>query len=145
MIPIFKFTANLFEGEIGHFPDQVHGHLAGEGRILGPPLSPQSAVVDVVEVAHLFDDDVGGGHDVGGVFEHIPYRTGDSGGVDIASLQIPQGHDLVDGPFDLSDIGGDVLSHILQDRLGQLHPHTDGFVFDDGHARFIVGGLDVRQ
>ena len=45
-------------------PGEIDGDVPGPAGGLGPPLSPDGVGVDVVELADLLDDDLGGGQDV---------------------------------------------------------------------------------
>ena len=145
MVPVVKLLADVFQGELGHVPGEVDGDVPGPAGGLGPALAPDGGGVDVVELAHLFDDDFGGGEDVGGLLKHVPHRPGDGAGVYVVAQEIPEGQDFLDGALDLPDVGGDVLRHVDEDFLRQLHPHADGLVLDDGHAGLVVRGLDVCQ
>ena len=145
MVPVVELLADLLERQVGHAPDLIHGDLAGQGDVLGPALAPEGGRLDVVELAHLVNDHVGGGHDVRLLLEHVFDRPDDGVLVHRVPHELLVGHDLVDGALDLPHVGGDVLRDELEEELRQLHPHADGLVLDDGHAGLVVGGLDVSQ
>ena len=84
MVAAFELLADLLEGEVGHAADLVHGDLPGQGGVLGAALPPEGVGVNVVKFAHLVDDDVWRGEEVGLVLEHVPYRPGD--GVHVHAL-----------------------------------------------------------
>ena len=145
MVPALKLLADLLQRQVGHPADEVHGDLPGHGDVFGPALALEYGGLDVIELAHLVDDDLCRGHDVGFLLEHVFHGPDHGLLVHQVAHQVLIGHDLVHGALDLPHVGGDVLGDELQQELGQLHPHADGLIFNDGHAGLIVGGLDVRQ
>ena len=145
MIPVVELLADVLQGEFGHVPGEIDGDVPGPAGGLGPALAPDGVGVDVVELAHLFNDDLRGGEDVRGLLKHVPHRPGDGAGVHVAAQKVPEGQDFLDRSLNLPHVGGDVFRHIDENLFRQLHPHADGLVFDDGHAGLIVRGLDVRQ
>ena len=145
VVPAVELLADLLQRQVGHAADEIHGDLAGQGDVLGPALAPEGGGLEVVVLADLVDDHVGGGHDVRLVLEHILHRPDHGALVHRVAHQVLIGHDLVHRALDLPDVGGDVLGDELEQELGQLHPHADGLVFDDGHAGLVVGGLNVGQ
>ena len=144
VVPVVEFLADLLQGEVGHPADLVHGDLPGQGGVLGAALPPEGVGVDVVELAHLVDDDVRRGQEVGLVLEHVPHRPGYGVHVHALPHQLLEGKDFVDRALDLPHVGGDVLRDILEHRVGQIHAAPDGLVFDDGHPGLVVGRLDVH-
>ena len=66
--------------------------------------------VDVVELAHLFNDDLRGGEDVRGLLKHVPHRPGDGAGVHVAAQKVPEGQDFLDRSLNLPHVGGDTTS-----------------------------------
>ena len=118
VVAAFELLADLLEGEVGHAADLVHGDLPGQGGVLGAALPPEGVGVNVVKFAHLVDDDVLRGEEVGLVLEHVPHRPGDGVHVHALPHQLLEGEDFVDRALDLPYVGGDVLrgSAVLADN-----------------------------
>ena len=53
--------------------------------------------------------------------------------------------DLLDGALEKTDIGGDVFRDERAHIVRQFKTERDGFIFDNRHARLIVGRLNVRD
>ena len=64
VIPVVELLADVLQGEFGHVPGEIDGDVPGPAGGLGPALAPDGVGVDVVEFAHLFNDDLRGGQDV---------------------------------------------------------------------------------
>ena len=64
VVPVVELLADVFQGELRHVPGEIDGDVPGPAGGLGPPLPPDGIGVDVVELADLLDDDLGGGQDV---------------------------------------------------------------------------------
>ena len=76
-----ELLADVGGGKIGQFPDQIDGYLSGFHRSLAALGTTQGRFVDGVELAHLVDDQTGGGQGIALVLEHIVDGPGNVGQV----------------------------------------------------------------
>ena len=104
-------------GKVGQLPDEIHCHMSclyGGLVLLG---ATDHGVVHAVELADLADDKAGGGKGVAFCLEHILNGAGHIGKIQRHLIDVPIGHNFLDGAFDLPDvvghIDGNVVAHIV--------------------------------
>ena len=140
-----EFLADVRQAQIGQLPDQIHGDLTGLSDALGLLAAAQGHLVHGVELAHLRNDQAGGGQGVAFGLEHIVNGPGNVLQIQGHVVQIPVGQDLLDGAFDLTDIVGDIDGDVVAYIIVQIQTQMLGLVFQNGHTGLVVRGLDVRQ
>ena len=79
VIPVAEFPADVGQGHVADFPDEIHGHLPASNGISVPLLASNGFLVDAVIFADLPDDDVGGGDIFFFLPEHVPDGPVDRG------------------------------------------------------------------
>ena len=61
VIPVVKLLADVVQGEVGHVPDQVHGHLPRHHGVTDALLAPDDIHLNGVMLADIGQDVLGGG------------------------------------------------------------------------------------
>ena len=107
--PLWTRFSYSSKGFFRHAADLIHGDLPGQGDVFGAALPPEKGRLQVVELADLFDDDIGGGKNVGLFLKNVLYRPDDRVFIHLVSVQILIGHNFIDGSLNLPHVGGDGL------------------------------------
>jgi len=129
--------------EVGELAEHVHRHLAGgdEGPLTA--LAPERLDAESDEAGELGEQFlVGAGlHERGG--QHRPEQLFGHRNADRDPVERGVGGDPDEGPFQLTDVGGDVAGDELEDIGRHRALIALGLVAQDGQTGLEVGGLDV--
>src|SRR3990172_2601096 len=135
-------AADLQQGGGGKLAGEVHGDLAWEGD--GPRSGFRLEVrqLDAEEVGHLPQDLFEGNDPLVFAPEVREDILGEVGG-HLPTGQRAEGDHAREGALKLADVGldaaGDQVGHIVR----EAHALDAGLLFQNGHPRLEVGGLDV--
>ena len=140
-----KFLADVRQTQVGELADQIHGDLPGLGGTLVFLGTPQNDLVDGIELAHLADDQAGGGQGVALALEHIVNRPGDIRKIQRHVIQVPVGQNFLDRTLNLPDVVGDVDGNVVAHVIGKVQSQIFGLVFQNGHTGLIIRWLNVRE
>jgi len=140
-----EFPADIRQAQVCELADEVHRDLPRLGGVLVLERAAQNLLLDGVEAADLGDDEAGRRQAVGFAAVHVLDRAGDVRHVERHPAEIAIGEDFFDGALNLPHVRRDIFRNIVADIVGQLESETHGLVLDDGHARLVVGRLNVRD
>ena len=140
MVAVVKLLADIVQTQVRHAADEVHGDLPGGHGVPHPLLAPDDGFLQVVVLADVLQNGLGGGNVFVAALEHVLDGTGDGLLVGVVAQKVLKGHDLIDGALQLADVGGDVLRDEHSHLVRQLQSQQGGLVFHDGQA-----GLKVRR
>ena len=138
-----EFLADGVHAHAGHFPDDVHGHLAGGAHIGAALFAADIGGQHVVGAGHLVDDFFNGHRNGLGIVQGVFDGGGghaDAGG---DALQHIIGVELFYRALKLADVLLEVVGDVFRHIVGQVQVEQLGLALDDGHPRFKIRRLDI--
>src|SRR5215213_1628094 len=135
----------LREGLVGELAREIHGDLARIGETLRAALADEVGLRDTEVAADLVLDEFYGDLPVCLVRQDIPEDLFGEVGADLPAVERGVGQDTYEGPFELSDVCGDLRGDKGEHIVVDLEVVHKGFLAQDGDPGLQVGRLDVRH
>ena len=117
---------------------EVHGNLPGNDDFLGPSVAKEFILLYPIVFADRVDDEIHGEFlaavDGNLVFQRFPGKGKGNGFL----LDMGEGDQFIEGPFQFTDIGIDVAGNVVHHILGQGDAHFFRPFLQDDTADFII-------
>ena len=139
-----KFLADIGKREIRELPHQIHGDLPRFGGIFIFERAADDGFLNVIEPGDLADNEARR-RQAFGLFAviHVLDGAGHIRDGQLHVVKIVIRADLLDGALEKTDIGGDVFRDERAHIVRQLKAERNGLIFDNRHARLIIGRLNI--
>ena len=145
MVPVAQLVPDGLHRALGHLPDHIGGDLSGQRDVRRPLAGADLLRGDAIGPCHLGEDALHRHLQRLRVVEDVPDGVLGDEDRGRAPDQELVGLELLHHPFQLPDVGfqlvGDVLAHLRR----HIQVHQLRLPADDGHPGLEVRRLDIRQ